>query len=100
MYLNMFLTGCSVGSGIMALRNEPKSEKRLNWMGASLTFWGLQFLESFTSTTYDCLDHVRHADCAIEELNELKTKAPRVDMAITNFHWLDHVYPDGSKAFT
>jgi len=70
----------------------------MKWGSASATFWGLQFMESLTSTTYDCLDHLRHADCAIEELEKLRAVAPRVDMAITNWHQLSHYYPDGTEA--
>jgi len=86
MYLNLFLTSLSVGSAYKGWASERGTPSRTLWWGTSAFFYTWQLLESFTSTTYDCLDHVIDSDQAVDELDHLKTKAPRVDISITNFH--------------
>jgi hypothetical protein len=57
------------------------------WGTCSVGFWTGQFIESFYTTTYDCISHVTDTSSAIAELEKLRIKAPRVDFSITNYHY-------------
>lgn len=70
------------------------------WGTCSFGFWTGQLFESFYTTTYDCIEHVIDTDSAIEELEKLKIKAPRVDISITNFHYETRWYRDSNGRLT
>jgi hypothetical protein len=66
------------------------------WGTCGVSFWAGQLCESFNTTTYDCIEHVIDTDEAIKELEKLRTKAPRVDISIVNFHYETRWYRDSN----
>jgi len=100
MYLNLFLGTMSLGSAYKGWTSESRTPSKYLWWGTSALFYTCQLLESFTSTTYDCLDHVTDSSHAVDELNALKKKAPRVDISITNFHWVSRRDYNGNYTTT
>ena len=96
MYFNLFLNACALGSAYKFYKSIGDDKPNVKWGMSTAVFYTAQFLESFTSTTYECLDHVVDTQHAIDDLECFKKRAPKVDVSITNFHW--ETYIDKTQA--
>lgn len=82
--LNVALVAISAACGIGYL---VSPQKMPGLAAASGIFYGLQFLESFTSGTWGYLNNIRTRDDAIADLQEAVRKQPQLSYTIENFHY-------------